>query len=103
MQLIYRPLVALIRRIFQHPVLARWATYHAEHPRSAANDICDFQDSAVYAADVLGDPSFAEEPRNLAAALVTDGMQPYEDDRKYSMSPVVVTFYNFPPHPRQPP
>jgi len=98
LQLVYRPLAALIRRIFQHPVLARWATYHAEQPRSAAHDLCDFQDGSVYAHDIMGDPHFAAEPRNLAAALVTDGMQPYKDDRKYSMWPLVVTFYNFPPH-----
>lgn len=100
MQLVYRPIAALIRRIFQHPVLAGLATYHAEHPRSAANDVCDFQDGAVYAEDILGDPAFAADPRNLTAALVTDGMQPYQDDRKYSMWPVVITFYNFPPHVR---
>lgn len=80
-------------------MLAQWATYHASH-RSVAGDLCDFQDGSVYEEDIMNDPHFAADPRNLFGALSTDGLQPFVDDKKYSMWPVVFTFYNFPPHVR---
>lgn len=98
-QLHYRSLVAWLRRLFAHPVLAQQATYHASH-RSVLGDVCDFQDGSVYTDDILGDPAFAADPRNIFGALVTDGLQPFSDDAKYSMWPIVFTPYNFPPHVR---
>lgn len=100
MQLFYKSLVDAIRRIMAHPKLAEMVTYHNRCRRSAAGDVCDFQDGTVYQEDILGDPDFANEPRNLFGALITDGLQPFKDDKLYSMWPVVFTFYNFPPHVR---
>jgi hypothetical protein len=97
MQLCYRPLIAWLRRLFQNPALARLATYHANN-RSALGDLCDFQDGSLYVDEILNDPRFAEDARNIFGALAADGLQPYADDAKYSMWPIVFTPYNFPPH-----
>lgn len=92
----HRSLVGFIHRIFGHVVLAKHVHHHAQQPASEGDDICDFRDGSTYA-DVQQDPRFAADPRNLMVGVITDGVQPFKEDKQYSMWPIMVTLYNFPP------
>jgi hypothetical protein len=37
------------------------------------------------------------DDRNIGIGLITDGVQPFKDDAKYGMWPVIATLYNLPP------
>lgn len=42
--------------------------------------------------------SFKHEPRNLSVMVVWDGVQPFKDDSKYSITPIMVVTTNAPVH-----
>lgn len=62
-----------------------------------AEDIVDFYDGTVYNEVREHDPRFAEDARHIMLGLAFDGFLPFTDDDKYSMWPLVITPYNFPP------
>jgi hypothetical protein len=37
------------------------------------------------------------DPRNVAVGIGIDGVQPFKDDNRYSIWPLVLTVYNLPP------
>jgi hypothetical protein len=57
--------------------------------RGDPNVLSDFNSGSVYQSLQLADP------RDIFMGVAFDGFQPFEDDAKYSMWPVVLTPYNF--------
>jgi hypothetical protein len=94
-QFYYRSLRDWVQTMFRCQAIASKVSYHASHQNSLG-DICDFQDGEVYR-KAMQDSRFANDSRNLLLGLVTDGFQPFADDQKYSIWPLVATCYNFPP------
>ena len=95
---VYRCFSETIRRIFSNKTLAKLAVYH-KYNRASYGDICDFQDGEAYA-KAMEDPEFQKDPRHLLVGLATDGVQPFGDDKKYSIWPILATSFNFPPRVR---
>lgn len=94
-QIVVRSLTDLISRMFKNKALAQWSDYHAAAV-STDGSYCDFQDGAAYQ-NAMKDERFRNEPCNQLAGLIADGVQPHADDSKYSMWPIAITFFNFPP------
>ena len=90
-----RSLPEFVQRVFSNPKLAAAVSYHASHQDPAGN-LCDFQDGTVFKR-AMEDAHFSSNPHNLLMGLITDGVQPFLDDAKYSMWPLAATFYNWPP------
>ena len=88
-----------LARLFGIEALARYASYHADEQarRKGFPDgwSSDVYDGAAYKALMV--TPFGADPRNIFATLVTDGIQPFSDDAKYSVWPLVLTPLNFPP------
>jgi len=98
-----RPIGAYIQRLYACSTLARQATHHVTEARSLGSikeDSVDFYDGTIYKALNQQDASNDVHDTNLFFALSFDGYQPFVDDNKYSMWPLVVTPYNFPPNTR---
>ena len=75
----------------------RKVDYHSKRVNQDG-DYCDFQDGTIYDTVMKEDPDFRSDPRHLLLGFVTDGVQPFAGNNKYSMWPMLVTFYNFPPN-----
>lgn len=74
--------------------VAEAATYHATHAARMGqpdDDVVDFYDSTDYEEVRQHNQRFAEDPRHMMLGLAFDGFQPFADDAKYSMWPLVTT------------
>ena len=94
-----RPIRNWVARLFASKELAQQATYHADEGRRRrgfpANWVADIYDGAAYKA--LAQSPFGGDERNIFVAFVTDGLQPFVDDSRYAVWPLVLTPLNFPP------
>jgi hypothetical protein len=98
---VYRPVRQIIQEIFSCPSLAKEMTYHnstrVDDLKWNEQEIVDVYDGKAYK-DIMKDPTFNTDPRNVIIGITTDGVQPYTDDDQYSIWPIVLTFYNLPPY-----
>lgn len=92
---VYRSFSETMKRWFANKRLAELATYHAGK-RSEHGDVCDFQDGVAYQR-AMEDPAFSNDSRHILVGLASDGVQPFEEDKKFSIWPLLATSYNFPP------
>jgi hypothetical protein len=63
---------------------------------TSAGVLADIYDGRLWR-HLARDNQFAADPRNIVAGIATDGFQPFKDNPKCSLWPVVLTPYNFPP------
>ena len=61
------------------------------------DDIVDWYDGPVYDEVRQHDQRVIDDPRHIMLGMAFDGFQPFADNAKYSMWPLVITPYNFPP------
>jgi Transposase family tnp2 len=73
------------------------ARYHAEDHKHEEGCIKDFMDGTLYKELLQEWPALAQDARNMMFAFVTDGVQPFKDDKFYSMWPFALVPLNFPP------
>lgn len=59
--------------------------------------IKDFFDGQAYKQLLQEWQQLKEDPRNMMLALITDGVQPFKDDKGYSIWPIAIMPLNVPP------
>jgi hypothetical protein len=94
----YFPIIPRLQRFFMSKQRAEYARWHKEKRVLVKNEMRHPADGEAWKDFDENFKSFAANPRNLRLAIATDGFNPFgQMSNSYSIWPVIVVPYNFPP------
>jgi hypothetical protein len=92
------PLVPRLQRIFANKKTTQEAKWHGSQRKSKEKEMSHPADGEAWKDFDKSWPEFSKDERNLRLGLATDGFNPFGNmSSSYSMWPVFVIPYNFPP------
>jgi hypothetical protein len=94
----YFPIIPCLQRLFMSKQQAQYARWHKEKRVPVENEMRHPADGEAWKDFDETFKSFVDDPRNLRLAIATDGFNPFgQMSNSYSIWPVIVVPYNFPP------
>jgi hypothetical protein len=94
----YFPIIPCLQRLFMSKQRAQYARWHKEKRVPVENEMRHPADGKAWKDFDQTFKSFVDDPRNLRLAIATDGFNPFgQMSNSYSIWPVLVVPYNFPP------
>ena len=94
----YFPIIPCLQRLFMSKQRAQYAIWHKEKRLPVENEMRHPADGEAWKEFDNDFKDFADDPRSLRLAIAIDGFNPFgQMTNSYSIWPVIVVIYNFPP------
>ncbi|XP_066353593.1 uncharacterized protein [Miscanthus floridulus] len=94
----YFPIIPHLQRLFMSKQRAQYARWHKEKRVPVENEMRHPADGEAWKDFDDTFKSFVDDPRSLRLAIASDGFNPFgQMSNSYSIWPVIVVPYNFPP------